>query len=118
MKTHTHTTGPWKVENWKYNESLILWRRDGVPTIVGGHDAIAEILNLYRPDDDATGESEAMANARLIASAPELFDALEKILVGLSPASVEMQRDNLPELCKVCREIAENALTKAKGVNA
>ena len=58
---------------------------------------------------------EMWANARLIAAAPCLIVALESLAIGLSPASVEMQRENLADLCRVCREIAENALTKVKG---
>jgi hypothetical protein len=54
----------------------------------------------------------------LIAAAPELLAALESLAVGLSPASVEMQRENLADLFRVCRELAENALAKAKGGDA
>jgi hypothetical protein len=54
----------------------------------------------------------------LIAAAPDLLAALESLAVGLSPASVEMQRENLADLCRVCREIAENALAKVKGGDA
>jgi hypothetical protein len=79
MNTDTHTPGPWKVENWKYTESLAAWRRDGVPTIIGGNDAIAEVFNLYRPNAEDDAESEAMANARLIAAAPEMLAALEEL---------------------------------------
>jgi len=118
MKTDTHTEGPWRVENWKYTESRIAWRRDGVPTIVGANDAIAEVFNLYRPNAEDDAESEAMANARLIAAAPDLLAALESLAIGLSPASVELQMENLADLCRVCREIAESAISKAKGGNA
>jgi hypothetical protein len=62
--------------------------------------------------------TEAEVNDRLIAAAPDLLAALESIAVGLSPASVEMQRENLAQLCQVCREIAENALAKVKGGDA
>jgi hypothetical protein len=47
-----------------------------------------------------------------------LLAALESLAVGLSPASVDMQRENLADLCRVCREIAENALAKVKGGEA
>jgi hypothetical protein len=47
-----------------------------------------------------------------------LLAALESLTVGLSPASVDMQRENLADLCRVCREIAENALAKVKGGDA
>jgi hypothetical protein len=50
-----------------------------VPTIVGGNDAIAEVFNLYRPNAEDDAESEALANARLIAAAPELLAALQSL---------------------------------------
>jgi hypothetical protein len=61
---------------------------------------------------------EMWANARLIAAAPEILAALESLAIGLSPASVDMQRENLADLCRICREIAENALAKVKGGDA
>jgi len=79
MKTDTHTPGPWIVEDWKYTDSRSAWRRDGVPTIVGANDAIAEVFNLYRPNAEDDAENEAMANARLIAAAPEMLAALEEL---------------------------------------
>ena len=79
MKTHTHTPGPWRVEDWKYTDSRFSWRRDGVPTIVSANDAIAEAFNLYRPNAEDDAESEALANARLIAAAPELLEALQNL---------------------------------------
>jgi hypothetical protein len=54
----------------------------------------------------------------LIAAAPEMLAALESLAVGLSPASVDMQRENLADLCRVCREIVESAIAKAKGGDA
>jgi len=110
MKTHTHTSGPWRVENWIYQNAR------EVVTIQTDKDAIATACNLWRDGDDST--FEVMANARLIAAAPDLLAALESLAIGLSPASVDMQRENLADLCRVCREIAENALTKVKGGEA
>jgi hypothetical protein len=50
-----------------------------VPTIVGANDAIAEAFNLYRPNAEDDAESEALANARLIAAAPEMLAALQSL---------------------------------------
>ena len=110
MKMHTHTSGPWRIETWIYQNAR------EVVTIQTDKDAIATACNLWRDGDDST--FEVMANARLIAAAPDLLAALESLAIGLSPASVDMQRENLADLCRVCREIAENALTKVKGGDA
>ena len=100
MNTHTHTQGHW-----------YLGKRGGNPAIYGKDGTeVAEILHGLTP--------EWRGNARLIAAAPELLAALESLAIGLSPASVDMQRENLADLCRVCREIAESAISKAKGGNA
>ena len=114
MNTHTHTPGPWQIQFW--NDSARPSRRD-TPVITTGKDAIGELFNLW-DEDGEDREAERLANARLIAAAPEMLAALESLAVGLSPASVEMQRENLADLCRVCREIAENALAKVKGGDA
>jgi hypothetical protein len=104
MKTHTNTPGPWKVENWKYKESLILWRRDGVPTIVGANDAIAEAFNLYRPNAEDEAEGEAWANARLIAAAPEMLAALEELCADkylADPINADRMANALAVIAKV-----------------
>ena len=50
-----------------------------MPTILGANDAIAEVFNLYRPNAEDDAESEALANARLIAAAPEMLAALQSL---------------------------------------
>ena len=112
--THTHTPGPWQIQFW--NDSSRPSRRD-TPVITTGKDAIGELFNLW-DEDGEDREAERLANARLIAAAPDLLAALESLAIGLSPASVDMQRENLADLCRVCREIAENALAKVKGGDA
>ena len=52
-------------------------------TITGESDAIAQLCNLWRPDEEPAetmGESERDANARLIAAAPELLSALQGMM--------------------------------------
>ena len=68
---HTHTPGPWRVENWIYQNAR------EVVTIQTDKDAIATACNLWRNGDDST--FEVMANARLIAAAPDLLAALEEL---------------------------------------
>ncbi len=106
MNTHTHTSGPWMHAtggDWD-----------------GAHitDKHGRIVADCQGCDIPGACGEAKANARLIAAAPDMLAALESLTVGLSPASVDMQRENLADLCRVCREIAENALAKAKGGDA
>jgi hypothetical protein len=73
METHKHTPGPWTVEDWEYKVK----GREHVPVIVstGSNDAVAEALGLWRNGEDS--EEERNANARLIAAAPDLLEALQ-----------------------------------------
>jgi len=77
MKTHTHTPAPWQIQFW--NDSARPSRRD-TPVITTGKDAIGELFNLW-DEDGEDREAERLANARLIAAAPELLEALEELLV-------------------------------------
>jgi hypothetical protein len=80
-----HTPGPWKVqEGGKYVEAVTC--------------TVARIYHLPDLMDDADAESQA--NARLIAAAPALLEALERIRGHVHP-----------EL----REIADAAIAQATG---
>ena len=70
--TTTHTPAPWRVETWEYQNAR------KVLIIQTDQDAIAETCNLWRNSLDAF--SEESANARLIAAAPELLEALTGLL--------------------------------------
>jgi len=119
MNTHTHTPGKWEADGCTIYSGEILI----AATYCEGN---RELHNLdgkdALPDSDdgqlGHGWREALQNARLIAAAPEMLAALESLAIGLSPSSVDIQRENLADLCRVCREIAENALAKAKGGDA
>ena len=67
--TAQHTPGPWRVEVWNYH---VLYEH--VPTIVAAQDIVAEATSLCGMDSDR--EDERAANARLIAAAPEMLEAL------------------------------------------
>jgi|LakMenEpi03Aug12_release.lakeMendotaPanAssembly.Ray.scaffolds.fasta_scaffold1126014_1 hypothetical protein len=73
--THTHTQGPWQIQFW--NDSSRPSRRD-TPVITTGKDAIGELFNLW-DEDGEDREAERLANARLIAAAPEMLAALEEL---------------------------------------
>ena len=75
MNTHTHTPGPWRIETWIYQNAR------EVVTIQTDKDAIATAYNLWRDGDDST--FEVMANARLIAAAPELLEACMLALAAI-----------------------------------
>jgi hypothetical protein len=64
----THTPAPWKLQD--YDHAFVVWSNEGV---------ICDVFH-NREDDEADGifsEEEATANARLIAAAPELLEALQ-----------------------------------------
>jgi len=105
MDTHTHTKGPWHPVTLGASPDHA-WAID------------SELVEIARLSEWPDNQAEVEANARLIAAAPEMLEALESLAVGLSPASVDMQRENLADLCRVCREIAESAIAKVKGGEA
>ena len=114
MNTDTHTPGPWHMGAG--NGSGSIFADNGRTRLETGGTTLYPIAQIGR----GWNEEEDEANARLVAAAPEMLAALESLAVGLSPASVDLQRENgnLAALCRVCREIAENALAKAKGGDA
>jgi hypothetical protein len=87
--THTHTPAPWKKSN------------------ISPH--------IYGPGNEYLAICENPANARLIAAAPEMLAALQAVAIGLSPASLEIQKESLADLCQACFEIIQEAIAKAEG---
>lgn len=94
MKTLPFTPGPWTLEVSKYNPAAILLS----PT----REAIARIAQAL-PDHPG--------NAKLIAAAPDLFEALERASVTLGGLSAGMPiaADKLAEVIATC----DRALVKA-----
>jgi hypothetical protein len=68
MKTHTHTPGPWSIAFYGETER---------PVIKHGNQSIADVRGCEL--DDST--SHSMANARLIAAAPELLQVTRDFLL-------------------------------------
>jgi hypothetical protein len=84
-----HTPGPWRVD------AQYICRADGV--------AIADVWQSM----EVSGE-EAETNARLIAAAPDLLAALERIMsVARCPT--------MNERLSACWKIAHDAIAKARG---
>lgn len=78
MKEPKHTPGPWiitkprKCDADQVEDSLIVSKIDGKPQ------HIAEVFQ-YRNEQNHNADGTAVANARLIATAPELLKACRKI---------------------------------------
>ena len=101
-----HTKGPWTAT--KHDQH---WVRVNVTIKAGGNTWVA-----FMPDED---KDERMANARLMAAAPELLEALQGIMnivseslgvAGYYPDGDYADWDEFPEL-----QAAEAAIAKAKG---
>lgn len=67
-----HTPGPWKMRNRTGNHDWNNWR-------IAAEDGPGRVGGICRLDESLTGE-ESEANARLIAAAPELLEALRETL--------------------------------------
>jgi len=115
MNTHTHTQGPWQIQFW--NDSSRPSRRD-TPVITTGKDAIGELFNLW-DEDGEDREAERLANARLIAAAPELLAAAVELRDFLQTLAGEVKiPSSLYLQGKRAMDAAELAFSKAKGGEA
>lgn len=99
----THTPGPWRAQD---DFGTVFTTSDPVRG-TGSTNAIAKAFNrLTAHGSDVEPGDEQAANARLMAAAPELLEALEYI-VGWGPNwDAEKARD-----------MAREAIAKAKGDN-
>lgn len=97
MIENKHTPGPWQW-TWMYGD-------DEMPALHGKCDMEDYVLSTYRCDAckkrDASCLHPSKANARLIAAAPDLLEALEAVLPRLDPDRTTQQ--------------AIDAIKKAKG---
>ena len=98
MKTEnkvSHTPGPWNIEEYN-NQTLEIW-----PQQQNGYGCIAKIDKLFGQFTDS------QANARLIAAAPELLEALKAASILL---------DKKPDNFMMAVELIVNqAIAKAEG---
>lgn len=122
--TNKHTSGPWE---WLYAET----RCDGVGRVVTAqvvdvptNQCVVEFSNtshselVYEDDGDGGGsffDQQAVANARLIASAPDMYEALKRLLKWVEPIAGD-NRDGVAEAEELASvEFARAALSKAEG---
>ena len=104
MKHKGYTAGkwidaPWFYENGKYRKTMVQTDKT----------AVAEVLDLYRPDD--LENKEMQANARLIADAPRLAEEVERLRAAVE-SLLDMVTDNRthgPEI-----DVAVEALDRAE----
>lgn len=101
MNIPKHTPGPWKIagESNTVHEAFIIESESR--TICWTADSLGE-------DDDEFTSDEDLANARLIASAPELLDSLKDLENILSCKPYDRDEQKL-------LVIARAAIAKAKG---
>lgn len=77
MKTKTtHTPGPWCYQPYNYPDQLRheIWKSSDGEKIEGYRIAVIDDVT------DGTGANRTQANARLIAAAPELLEAVKLLL--------------------------------------
>ncbi len=93
-----HTKGPWKITEVGFPKDREFW-------INVNQNIIARVTRVLTDDD------EALANARLIAVAPELLDTLQNIKNWANSCNGEPEADEIA-LRTIAREAA-NAIAKA-----
>lgn len=93
-----HTPGPWSLNKRFKSPVVALDLKDG--------GALLPIVDAVHGFDNA----QAKANARLIAAAPELLEALQELRANIGAASLSQN-----EKGKQVRALADAAIAKATG---
>ena len=104
--TSKHTPGPWKIfDGWgssKFAPVVVDCIPDDNGKFVGNC-----ICHLASTNENAVG------NARLIAAAPELLDAVERLLIGAAACAIPHPKER--EVLQMAVDFAIQAKRKAKG---
>ena len=101
--TRKHTPGPWTTDEREHNDPYQHVR------ILGGSRAIAELWIDDAPVPEYNAEQ--YANARLIAAAPELLEALQILLDCVT----DIREINMEDYCPNSLLLARAAIAKATG---
>lgn len=102
-----HTPGPWRVDTDDDNED-----HPGMHPVVRGWDGNKCVADVGNGEDWEKAKPEWLANARLIAAAPDLLDALDELLSSVR-AHNEANGQQMIDLHS--ERSAEAALAKARG---
>lgn len=78
-----YTPGPWSV-----------WTGDENHVIIAGDDSHGVAMVMLRPEDEHCLGPVETANARLIAAAPDLLEAVNRILLALTENSGDLRADD------------------------
>lgn len=117
MTKTKHTPGPWVVgRNLKYGQSILIDAENGDPSL---HYSSWRGLAIVHGCDDSPikGSQVAVANAHLIAAAPELLEALKAAVdCGMVPSSSSRTggASRHSRQCVVA-DMIRDAITKAEG---
>lgn len=109
-----HTPGPWVVEVNNWGETSVKSANDEDLQEYPIEYYIAERIGGHVRGEDFTDFSEVQANARLMAAAPDLLEALEKGAVRLE-ANLNDERDMGRGSMTYLLEVFQEAITRAKG---
>lgn len=113
-----HTPGPWEVVGQHVFTMLGATNANGSTASDRDGWNIATINPWSCTNQDEEEEdmpaSEVIANAVLIAAAPELLDALEKIKIRLE-VYLDDERDMAESSMQLCLDYAQQAIAKARG---
>jgi hypothetical protein len=99
-----HTPGPWGVT--QFTDVIYVTRQDSIPVNGGMIATITSQLDGVNNDEKL---KETYANARLIAAAPDLLDALQKISKELRTSNDRMK------MIETIETLTNAAIAKAEG---
>jgi hypothetical protein len=102
-----HTSGPWKVLPEECDNSYIRIRG----TVLGGRYKIANVITPVYPGVPEFEAQETRANARLIAAAPDLLEALKQIAATKNLAK-KLEAEWCPAAGLALVRMAEDAIAK------